>query len=94
MRLLIDEFSNLKHYPVLACPEAAVVVVAKDDLYVTRPQGDDMIDDISEIWPGCEVRVVNGGHISSYLTHNHTFRKAIYDAFNKLDVWLDNNAQN
>ena len=91
MRLLIDEFSNLKNYPIVACPEAAIVVVAKSDLYVTRPEDDDMIDDISEIWPGCEVRVVDGGHISSYLTHNHTFRKAINDAFNKLDLWVESN---
>ena len=92
LRLLIDEFSNLKNYPTLKCPDAAIVVVAKSDLYVTRPEDDDMIEDISEIWPGCEVRVVNGGHISSYLTHNHTFRKAINDAFDKLDLWVKSNA--
>ena len=92
MRLLIDEFSNLKNYPTVACPDAAIVVVAKSDLYVTRPEDDDMIHDITEIWPGCEVRVVDGGHISSYLTHNHTFRKAINDAFDKLDLWVESNA--
>ena len=92
MRLLIDEFSNLKYYPTVACPDAAIVVVAKSDLYVTRPEDDEMIKDISEIWPGCEVRVVDGGHISSYLTHNHTFRKAINDAFDKLEVWVESNA--
>lgn len=91
LRLLIDEFSNLKNYPPIACPDSAIVVVANSDLYVTRPADDDMIKDITEIWPGCEVRVVNGGHISSYLTHNHTFRKAINDAFNKLDVFLEHN---
>ena len=89
MRLLMDEFTNLKNYPVPACPEAAVLVVASDDLYVTRPENDEMIKDISEIWPGCEVRVVNGGHISSYLTHNKSFRRAIHDAFDKLDVYLE-----
>ena len=88
MRLLVDEFSNLKHYPVLACPEAAIVVVANSDLYVPRPVEDDL-PHIQEIWPGCEVRTVNGGHISSYLTHNHTFRRAIKDAFDKLDIWLE-----
>jgi hypothetical protein len=92
MRLLIDEFSNLKNYPTLVCPEAAIVVVAKSDLYVTRPEDDDMIKDISEIWPGCEIRVVDGGHISSYLTHNHTFRKAINDAFDRLDICVESNA--
>ena len=52
MRLLIDEFSNLKNYPTLTRPESAVVVVADEDLYVTRPSDDNMIQDITEIWPG------------------------------------------
>eukprot|EP00116_Pleurobrachia_bachei_P001924 sb/3462186/ len=86
MRLLIDEFSNLKNYPTLARTESAVVVVAEEDLYVTRPSDDHMIQDISEIWPGCEVRVVKGGHITSYLTHNGTFRSAISDAFDRLEA--------
>ena len=86
MRLVIDEFSNLKNYPVPVCEKGAIVVVAKDDLYITRPL--DVLD-IKEIWRGCEVRVVRGGHVSSFLRHNGTFRQAIVDAFHRLDLHIE-----
>ncbi|XP_054872309.1 protein ABHD18 isoform X2 [Amphiprion ocellaris] len=38
---------------------------------------------LQEIWPECEVRYLNGGHISAYLFKQNVFRQAIYDAFNR-----------
>jgi len=92
MRLLFDQFTNLRYYPlpVTASLNSTVVVVAKNDLYIPQPVDKDIFD-IREVWPGCELRVVDGGHISAYLTNQMVgkgFRQAIKEAFDKLDVCL------
>ncbi|XP_037118775.1 protein ABHD18-like isoform X2 [Syngnathus acus] len=56
-----------------------VVVQAKEDAYIPRTG----VLSLQEIWPGCEVRYLNGGHISAYLFKQNVFRQAIYDAFNR-----------
>ena len=88
MRLLVDEFSNLKPYPGLHSPECAIVGVARAAQYVTRPRAPAVLH-IQEVWPGCEVREVGGGHVTSYLAHQPAFRRAIHDAFLRLDQVLE-----
>ncbi|KAG7241943.1 hypothetical protein INR49_024690 [Caranx melampygus] len=56
-----------------------IVVQAKEDAYIPRTG----VLSLQEIWPGCEVRYLNGGHISAYLFKQNVFRQAIYDAFNR-----------
>ena len=90
MRLLFDTFTNLRFYPrpVTASLNSTVVIIAKDDLYIPQPVDDDILD-ISEVWPGCDIKTVEGGHISTYVTQQKIFREAIKLAFDKLDVELE-----
>lgn len=89
MRLVFDTFTNLKLYPrpVPASLNSTVIVVAKDDLYIPQPVDRD-IRAFSEVWPGCDLKVVKGGHISTYLFDQKGFRAAIKLAFDKLDINL------
>lgn len=47
-----------------------VVVQAKEDAYVPRTG----VLSLQDIWPGCEVRYLSGGHVSAYLFKQNTFR--------------------
>ncbi|XP_035525622.1 LOW QUALITY PROTEIN: protein ABHD18-like [Morone saxatilis] len=47
-----------------------IVVQAKEDAYIPRTG----VLSLQEIWPGCEVRYLNGGHISAYLFKQNVFR--------------------
>lgn len=47
-----------------------IVVQAKEDAYIPRTG----VLSLQEIWPGCEVRYLNGGHISAYLFKQNIFR--------------------
>lgn len=46
------------------------VVQAREDAYIPRTG----VLSLQEIWPGCEVRYLNGGHISAYLFKQNVFR--------------------
>uniref|UniRef100_A0A8C6M7V0 Abhydrolase domain containing 18 n=1 Tax=Nothobranchius furzeri TaxID=105023 RepID=A0A8C6M7V0_NOTFU len=63
-----------------------IVVQAKEDAYVPRTG----VLSLQEIWPGCEVRYLSGGHISAYLFKQNFFRQAIYDAFNRFSLKYPN----
>lgn len=45
-------------------------VQAKEDAYIPRTG----VLSLQEIWPECEVRYLNGGHISAYLFKQNVFR--------------------
>ena len=64
----------------LRCPEAAVLVAANQDAYVSRQS----VIELAEHWPGCEVRWVEGGHVSAFLMQQPAFRTAILDSLNRL----------
>lgn len=51
-------------------PSLIIIVQAKEDAYVPRTG----VRSLQEIWPGCEVRYLNGGHISAYLFKQGLFR--------------------
>lgn len=60
-------------YPVILVPvdtSLIIVIQAKEDAYVPRTG----VLSLQDIWPGCEVRYLNGGHISAYLFKQNTFR--------------------
>ncbi|XP_037531369.1 protein ABHD18 [Nematolebias whitei] len=79
MKGVMDECTHMANFSVPVDTNLIIVVQAKEDAYVPRTG----VLSLQEIWPGCEVRFLNGGHISAYLFKQNVFRQAIYDAFNR-----------
>lgn len=61
-------------------PDAAVLVGATDDAYVSPGS----LLELHAHWPGSEVRFVPGGHVSAFLLHQRQFRAAISDSLARL----------
>lgn len=57
-------------YLVPVDPSLIIVVQAKEDAYIPRTG----VRSLQEIWPGCEIRYLEGGHISAYLFKQGVFR--------------------
>ncbi|XP_047441894.1 protein ABHD18 [Mugil cephalus] len=79
MKGVMDECTHMANFSVPVDTSLIIVVQAKEDAYIPRTG----VLSLQEIWPGCEVRYLNGGHVSAYLFKQNTFRQAIYDAFNR-----------
>lgn len=77
MKGVMDECTHMANFSVPVDPSLIIVVQATMDAYVPRTG----VLSLRDIWPGCEVRYLNGGHISAYLFKQNVFRQAIYDAF-------------
>ncbi|XP_045887065.1 protein ABHD18 [Micropterus dolomieu] len=79
MKGVMDECTHMANFSVPVDTSLIIVVQAKEDAYIPRTG----VLSLPEIWPGCEVRYLNGGHVSAYLFKQNIFRQAIYDAFNR-----------
>ncbi|XP_029446929.1 protein ABHD18 isoform X3 [Rhinatrema bivittatum] len=79
MKGVMDECTHVANFSVPVDPSLIIVVQAKEDAYIPRIG----VRSLQEIWPGCEVRYLEGGHISAYLFKQGLFRQAIYDAFER-----------
>ncbi|XP_063776396.1 protein ABHD18 [Pseudophryne corroboree] len=79
MKGVMDECTHVGNFSVPVDPSLIIVVQAKEDAYVPRVG----VRSLQEIWPGCEIRYLEGGHVSAYLFKQGLFRQAIYDAFNR-----------
>ncbi|XP_072771284.1 protein ABHD18 [Nerophis lumbriciformis] len=79
MKGVMDECTHMANFSVPVDTSLIIVLQAREDAYVPRTG----VLSLQEIWPGCEVRFLNGGHISAYLFKQSIFRQAIYDAFNR-----------
>ncbi|XP_048827158.1 protein ABHD18 isoform X1 [Brienomyrus brachyistius] len=79
MKGVMDECTHIANFSVPVDPSLVIVVQAKEDAYIPRSG----VRSLQEIWPGCEVRYLNGGHISAYLFKQGLFRRAIYDAYDR-----------
>ncbi|KAG8592783.1 hypothetical protein GDO81_000625 [Engystomops pustulosus] len=79
MKGVMDECTHVANFSVPVDTTLIIVVQAKEDAYVPRVG----VRSLQEIWPGCEVRYLEGGHISTYLFKQGLFRQAIYDAFDR-----------
>uniref|UniRef100_A0A669QJA3 Abhydrolase domain containing 18 n=1 Tax=Phasianus colchicus TaxID=9054 RepID=A0A669QJA3_PHACC len=79
MKGVMDECTHVANFSVPVDPSLIIVVQAKEDAYIPRTG----VRSLQEIWPGCEIRYLNGGHVSAYLFKQGLFRKAIYDAFDR-----------
>ncbi|XP_057205449.1 protein ABHD18 isoform X2 [Triplophysa rosa] len=79
MKGVMDECTHIANFSVPVDPSLIIIVQAKEDAYVPRTG----VRSLQEIWPGCEVRYLNGGHVSAYLFKQGLFRQAIYDAYDR-----------
>ncbi|XP_075471569.1 protein ABHD18 [Ascaphus truei] len=79
MKGVMDECTHVANFSVPVDPSLIIVVQAKEDAYVPRTG----VRSLQEIWPGCEIRYLEGGHVSAYLFKQGLFRQAIYDAFSR-----------
>uniref|UniRef100_UPI00359010F9 protein ABHD18 isoform X3 n=1 Tax=Myxine glutinosa TaxID=7769 RepID=UPI00359010F9 len=79
MKGVMDECTHLANYSVPVDPSLVVVVVALRDGYIPKAG----VLGLPELWPSCEVRYIDRGHISACLFSQATFRKAIYEAFDR-----------
>ncbi|XP_034738959.1 protein ABHD18 isoform X5 [Etheostoma cragini] len=79
MKGVMDECTHMANFSVPVDTSLIIVVQAKEDAYIPRTG----VLSLQEIWPGCEVRYLNGGHVSAYLFKQNVFRQAIYDTFNR-----------
>uniref|UniRef100_A0A8C2IJT7 Abhydrolase domain containing 18 n=1 Tax=Cyprinus carpio TaxID=7962 RepID=A0A8C2IJT7_CYPCA len=79
MKGVMDECTHIANFSVPVDPSLIIIVQAKEDAYVPRTG----VRSLQEIWPGCEVRYLKGGHISAYLFKQRLFRQAIYDAYDR-----------
>ena len=77
MRGIMDECTHLKNYDVPTDTSLINIVIADNDGYYPR----DGIAALPDIWPGCNLRSIQGGHVKGCLSrHNRKiFRQAIYD---------------
>lgn len=80
LRTILDAATHLATFPSPLVPQLAVFVAAKDDVYVPRQN----VTDVRSVWPGCEVRYVEGGHVSSTLLNQSHFRHALVESMNKV----------
>ncbi|PKA62898.1 hypothetical protein AXF42_Ash018892 [Apostasia shenzhenica] len=72
--------TDVTRFPIPKNPEAVILVAATNDGYIPKHS----VLELQKAWPGSEVRWVNGGHVSSFIIHFDSFRKAIVDALNRL----------
>ncbi|XP_054261067.1 protein ABHD18 isoform X3 [Macrosteles quadrilineatus] len=79
MRGIMDECTHLRNFSIPVDTSLIVSVCARDDGYVPR----EGVTDLTDIWPGAEVRYINAGHITAFVLHQKVFRSAIIDAFNR-----------
>ena len=80
MRGIMDECTHLRNYDVPFDPSLIHIVVAENDGYYLR----EGMAALPDIWPGAKVQYIQGkGHVSSYLTRQNVFRKAIYDCIDE-----------
>lgn len=79
MHGIMDQCTHLGNFSVPVDPSLSIIIAAQKDGYVLR----DGIQALPDIWPGCEVRYLNCGHIAAFLFNQGVFRKAIIDAINR-----------
>uniref|UniRef100_A0A8D2ZWV3 Abhydrolase domain containing 18 n=1 Tax=Scophthalmus maximus TaxID=52904 RepID=A0A8D2ZWV3_SCOMX len=70
MKGVMDECTHMANFSVPVDTSLIIVIQAKEDAYIPRTG----VLSLQEIWPGCEVRYLNGGHISAYLFKQNVFR--------------------
>lgn len=80
MKYILDIMTHLAYYREPVDPRLAVFVEARFDGYIPREGS----TTASELWPGCEVKYTECGHIFAALYKQDVFRKTIVETLNKI----------
>uniref|UniRef100_T1IPK7 Uncharacterized protein n=1 Tax=Strigamia maritima TaxID=126957 RepID=T1IPK7_STRMM len=80
MNSIMDEFTHLANYDTPVDTSLVIVIAAKDDAYVLR----DGVEDLTHLWKGAELRLIDSGHVAAFIFNQKLFRKAISDGFERL----------
>ena len=70
MRGVMDECTHLAHFDRPVDPSLVIIVAANHDAYIPR----DKVISLTDLWPGCEVRYIDEGHVSAFLFKQNEFR--------------------
>lgn len=74
MRGIMNQCTHLANFSVPVDTSLIIAVCARDDGYV--PQ--EGVADLRDIWPGAEVRYIDGGHVLAFVLHQKDFRWVIH----------------
>ncbi|XP_070554145.1 protein ABHD18-like [Ptychodera flava] len=80
MRGVMDEATFVGNFSKPVDTSLVLVVSAIRDAYVPTSN----VPSIKEVWPDCEVRYLDCGHIHAALWKTNEFRRAIHDSFQML----------
>ncbi|KAJ9529309.1 hypothetical protein QJQ45_007990 [Haematococcus lacustris] len=80
LKRVLETFTDITRFPVPRRPDASILVAATDDAYVSVQS----VRELHHYWPGSELRLVSGGHVTAFLLHQNTFRTAILDSLVRL----------
>lgn len=70
MKLIMDEFTDLRNFPRLIDPSLCISLCAVHDAYVPR----EGCAELADVWKGADVRYLKTGHVSAILIYNYLFR--------------------
>ncbi|GLI69895.1 hypothetical protein VaNZ11_014551 [Volvox africanus] len=76
LKQVLETYTDITRYPCPKRTDAAIIVAAQDDAYVSS----ESVQQLHRYWQGSELRMVTGGHVSSFLMHQEAFREAIRDS--------------
>lgn len=79
MRRIMDQVTHLRNYSGPYDPTLATFVIAKQDAYYPH----NTLMPMTEVWPGCQVRQIEGGHVTGFLVYHTAFTTAIVDTFKR-----------
>ena len=77
MRGIMDECTHLSNFSVPLDPELSIIVSATHDGYIPRQN----VQPLTDIWPGSQVRYIDGGHVSAILFNANVFRYLFLEIF-------------
>lgn len=80
LRMVLETYTDVVRYPRPRRPDAAVIVAAESDAYVST----ESVRQLHRYWEGSELRLVSGGHVSAFLLHQSSFRQAVLDSLQRL----------
>nr|CAB3219655.1 uncharacterized protein C4orf29 homolog [Phallusia mammillata] len=80
MRGVMDQVTHLGNFSKPVDTSAVTFVVGKGDAYFPRST----LKPMDEVWPGCEIREFDAGHVAGILMHYPDFVQAIIDTFDRV----------
>uniref|UniRef100_F6VAA5 Uncharacterized protein n=1 Tax=Ciona intestinalis TaxID=7719 RepID=F6VAA5_CIOIN len=80
MRGVMDQVTHLGNFSPLVDPTMATLVVARGDAYFPKSN----LTSMAVVWPGCQIREINSGHVAGCLIHTSAFNRAIIETFSRI----------